>query len=524
MATNVRRPIADFKMRPSSSVPMRQGPLQCIRNCPNCTSRSHIDTSINPSIFEQKRNTSEDDFDENMANMKGYVNLLINKNLAYCPYQTVQYHPGQLELLKWRIKTRQASSQIVYIVAVTDYDDLEYFKLILAHERVKPAPNLPEAEAYCTVVPDDKATIIPISLKSCHTHQNTKRKQLQNEGALNKLKLYVDDCLKNQQVGQDALLVPVVISKDHDRRHIYSVGSLCIQVHEPYSFQNLLRTCDDLPRPADFVMKHIQHDLLMNYPLLPSHIVAFILMGCEEEVSAAELIDYYLWLDKNRLAFNLHLAFTGTPESVIEFGLHILREYVECRNGRHKIKNYDAICDYMERVLPNVTPLGMMAQAVLAVNYAYNEDCGVVYKFEPDVRLRVLKDETIKSFIDISTKYDDAIPFRKPCVDRNEFAERALDNIITHFRYFKLDIPMRFKRDNAKMRWGFDIEEDEVYRETQSNNPIFKDWINVTQNEKRLKQLNLCVTALDNMRGKELDQEIGSELDLDCMVDGQKVQ
>lgn len=483
-------------------MPIRPGPLQCIRNCPSCTSRvQDDDSSARAPEGEPKQNKV--DFDEAMANLKGYANLMIDKKQFLCPFRTVQYHLGQLDLLKWRLATRKAPCPVIYVVGLTEINDLEYLKLILAKEKVEPFPSLVETRHNCCFISGDSAMIWPRSLRSCPPSPDSDVGEiLSDDEILDSLEIFVDTRTRHQVAdpGKDIILVPVVISKDHSERYPYGVGSLCVQIHEPYSLANLLRAIGQLPKPAEHILKHLHHDMSLNYPLLPSHIVAFLLMSCDGEICVADLIDHYEWLEKNRLALNLHFAFTGDSESVVNFGLYVLEKYIKQRdNNTFGVVNYDAMIDYMQRLFPNIAPLSIMAQSILGANYAASEEDDMWSRFEPDHKIVVRKDKTMELFNEIAEEHDESIPFRRPCVKMEDFADRTLDNITTHFRYLKVDSAMRFKRDNSKMRWGFDIEEDDYYREAQIDNPIFQDWINVTQSASRLKQLNICVNSMDQI-------------------------
>lgn len=494
MPPPTKRIIADFKIRPTSALPIRPGPLQCIRNCPSCTSRQHQNAV--EADQEQNQNDNRPSHDESMDHIKSYENLLLKRVIPFCPYQSVQYHPGQFDLLRRNLNSERAS-RIVYIVAMNDLKDLYYFRQVIEHVQLEPRPKAIASKTLNLLDSTDPALVIPLHYRSCFTHtKDVSSANLFNiRNVADILGPFVDKCQLEPEF--NFRIVPCAITKDHNRSLPFGIGSICIQVHEPYSAQNYLKMINSLD-PSDHIARHILHDIATNIPLLPTHIIAFLLLNLDRDAgpSFRDLVEYYKWFDRNRMGLNLHFAFTGEAESIVSFALFVLKDSICSEGGTYRVTNIEALMAYANILVPNIAPLGLLARAVLIANNAC-ENNDMILKFEPNLKLRVLKDVTMDTFLGLAEEIESVIPLRRPCNRLEDFVDRTLDNVQTHFRFFRLEIPMRFKRDNAQTRWGFDIEEDEIYREAQINNPIFKDWINVTQRVYRLDQLNLFVNALE---------------------------
>lgn len=489
MRPPTKRLIADFKFRPTSAPPVRQGPLQLIRTCPTCSSRQH-QSYDEPN--QQNQDGRNDYYDESMSMIKSYENLLLKRKIPLCPYLSVQYHPGQFDLLKANLSSGPPSC-VLYVVAINDLKDLYYFKQVLDYVHMTPEPVTITTKKKTLLDIKERAIVIPLRYTTCSGQ--TKGELFNVRDVADIIEPLVDKC--QFESGYDLRIVPAVITKDHNKNLIPALGSLCIQVHEPYSVQSYLRMVNS-SHPSDHIARHILHDIATQIPLLPTHIIAFIILNLDRELGPTfdDLLEYFKWFDKNRMGLNLHFAFTGGAESIVRFALLVLKDFISAKGDNYRITNIEALIAYANAVLPNIAPLSLLARAVLSANNACEHD-EVMLKFEPDHKVRVLKDVTMDTFLGFTEEMESLIAFVRPCDKLEEFVERTLDNIKTHFRFFRVEIPMRFKRDNARMRWGFDIEEDEIYREAQLNNPIFKDWINVTQRDYRLDQLNLFVNAIE---------------------------
>lgn len=489
-----KRNVADFKVRPTSALPIRPGPLQCIRNCPTCTCRQPQEGDSRDR--ERDHSGNQETFDESMAHIKSYENLLIKARILFCPYQSVQYHPAQFDLLKRNLKSAGAS-RIIYIVATNDLKDLHYFGKVVDHVRLEPRPVAIANKADNLLDRTEQALVIPLHYRSCVTDAKevASNNLFDIKDVADSLEVLIDKC--QFEPDDDLKIVPCVITKDHNKNLPFGIGSICIQVQEPYSVQSYLKMIDS-SNPSEHIAQHILHDIATNIPLLPTHIIAFLLLNLDRDNGPdfQDLVKSYRWFDKNRMGLNLHFGFTGDAECIVRFALFVLKDFISSELDTYRVINTEALMAYGNTLLPNIAPISLLSRAILTANNAC-ESNEMIFKFEPDRKVRVLKDVTMDTFLGLIEEIESVIPLRRPCDKLENFVDRTLDNVKTYFRFFRLEIPMRFRRDNAQMRWGFDIEEDDVYREAQLNNPIFKDWINVTQRSNRLDQLNLFVNAIE---------------------------
>ena len=467
-----------FKTQPTHTLPLRPGPVQCVRNCTNCIIKHDypIDTDT-----------------ENIIAIKSYENLVIRKSLWFSKYQSIQYHPGQIELLKRTIWSERSQLNI-YVVAATRLEDLKFLKMVMSHERV-PRMHLIDSESASKLdfIELRKHVLVPIKMKSCTVRNGSQENLLEVRGLRDFLEPIVGKVMNNSDYQVN--IVPVVISKDHDKPVFFGIGSVCIQVLEPYSLReyvNNLRTS----HVTGHLVQHLYYDLARNVARLPCHIVAFLLLYLDRSdgVAHKDLVEYLEWF-KKAAELNMQTAFTGDHDDIIKFALMVLKDYVhiDSKSLIYRTVNIDALTDYANSITPNIVYYGIISRAILMLHNR-DEKNTLMIKFSPNVRVRVMRDDVLELAESMAESMDNFIPCRRPCSTVNSCILDVFSQMRTFGHYFKVDEP------RVCPRTGFagDYDSDEDYFLSKRDDPAFKSWITLTQRAHRLDRLNLFVNAIES--------------------------
>lgn len=484
----ITKPVAFYKIRPTHTLPCRPGPVQCVRNCANC-------------ILKQDGKLDVDE--ENIIAIKSYDNLVARKSIWFSSYQTILYHPGQIDVLRNSLEWI-AGSHSIYIVGCTRLEDIQYFQMVLQHEKMSTNMKIIErssADSTCLYLSKNKSIIVPINLRSCPIgDQQSAHRLLASEHLLYIMESVINEQMKKKSDGVG--VVPIVISKDHDWssrvRSLVGYGSLCVQILEPYSLRDYI---DHLhfKKPADHFIQHIYHDLARHAPRLPSHFVAYILLYLnrdDQSVSREDLIDYMNWIRNTSLEYDLQITFSGLSEHAVDHAIEILKEYIHVNSklGIYRPSNLGALTEYANTLAPNFACYGIICRAILTI---YNSDPKNAFRicFDPDTQFRVLKDDVIELSVKMAEKLDKLVPCRRPCTTITINIIDTLTKMQTFGHYFRIEEP-KFRRNTGKL-WAGDYDSDDEYYWSKKDDPAFKSWLLLTQRPYRLDRLNLFMNSID---------------------------
>lgn len=475
--------LATFKYAPSKTIPTRQGPVQCIRNCTNC-------------ILNQ--NYDEDAEVENVIAIRSYDDLVQRQSIWISQYQTVQYHLGQVDVLKQTLKTI-GPTLTIYVVATNRLKDIEILKKVLSREKL-PSARLQVGSTLDPVRLRSDSTpshiIVPIKLISCVTSVELEDGLLEVKDLRDLLASIVGEL---QAPGSELkiAIVPVAISKDHDKSTLFGVGSICVQIMQPYPIQEYLQNARTHNK-TNHLVQHLYHDLSLYSPRLPSQMVALLLVYLERPcgVSREDLVDYMEWFKKSSMEFDLHLAFTGETDQAIDFALLILEDYVQYDPDElvYRAKNIDALTYYASAMIPNLAYYGLISRAMLIL-YNRDDSNAPLVRFSPGVPVKVMRDDLLELGQDIAARLDNLLPCRRPCVDIRTSLVASFNSMMTFGKYFR--IQEAHARQSKGLGWLGDYDSDEEYFLSKRDDPAFKAWVILTQRPYRLDRLNLFVNVVE---------------------------
>lgn len=470
--------LAFFKVRPTHSAPFRPGPLQCIRNCTNCII---------------KKQSDEDDMNfEELIRMKCYEDLVYRNSLWFSPHQTIQYHQGQVDLLKKTL--HQCPSKFnIYVVALGNLKDLHYFNTVLKYNGI-PDPVLIEMQSHSVdFVKKKQQVIIPILFKSCSSSENSERNLL----TVRSFRDYLDPIVVEASNDRtfDPNVVPVIVTKEHDNRTLFGIGSLCVQILEPYSVQDYIGRLWTMFLTGHLV-QHLYYDIARHAALMPSHLVAFLILYLDRDdgVSRQDLLDYMNYLKKASMELNLQIAFTGDIQDAIELGLMILKDFIHYDSERclYWPTKVEHLMDYASVIIPNIAYYGIIGRAILML-HNQDESNEFQIKMNPEITMRVMKDDLLELSQNLAESIDHQIPCRRPCNTVETAINSAFSQMETFCRFFKIEEPKI--KQKTRIAWC-DYDSDDEYFHSKRDHPAFKSWVVVTQRANRLDRLNLFINAI----------------------------
>lgn len=475
MNSKPNKKIAFFKREPSRSVPARTfGPLQITRNCRNCGNCI--------SFNENYRSTD-------LTNpFKSFDNLIVRKSIWLSNYQSIQYHVGQFDVLK-QIINSNASQPFVFVVAATRSSDLKYLQWVLDYMKLPKlkhiVPNMPSATSM-----DNTALLIEHKSCSVNKYFGTVDGR-KNFISLTQLRQHISNWIKRDVL--KPFIVPVIITKDHDFITTLSLGSVSIQVLEPFFVANYdINLYQE--SSATHMTLHIYHDLNKFSIILPANIVAFLILylNRSDGVSYDDLIDYMNWFIKCSLDFELHLGFTGKINHAVDFGLLLLKDYLFERNNKtFHIKEEEKLMDYGNVLVPTIAYYGIISQSIMIEHNKSNQD-KLLTCFTPNLFVRVSKDNVFEIAESLSNILEKNITCKRPCETANRKLEDIFATMCSFKHYFKLEEPLH--KPEVRI-WDFEFDDGQYDRR---NNLYCQSWINVTQRPYRLDRLNLFMNAISS--------------------------
>lgn len=456
--------LAFFKNGPSKSVPHRIGPIQCVRTCTSCI--------VKP--------IQDDDLElEDIISVMSYDNLVHRESLWFSKYQTIQYHLGQVDLAR-RTLDALKPSLVVYVVAATEHSDLKYFENLASK---KGLPNGRQSHL-----------IFPIRMIGCPANADSSQfldiRQLRDE--FEPLVLG-----SKQSASRQIAIVPVVITKDRAESFTLDIGSLCIQILEPFSLNDYISNLEAKYTTGHLVL-HLYHDLATCGARLPSQLVAFLLMYLDRPsgVTREDLVENMNWLRKSAMDLKLHIAFTGDSSDAVDFALMVLHDFIQITASDKTIIVVDlkALVQYANPIVTNIAYYGIISRAILML---HNRDDKNVMRnnLGPGQVIKVMKDDLIELSQDLAESIDTELPSRPPCKDVQTCITDAFSNMQTCGHYFRIQ-EARI-RQNAGRVWSGDYDSDEEYFLSRRNDPSFKPWVIMTQRPYRLDRLNLFMNAIE---------------------------
>lgn len=483
--------VAFYKARPSCSIKHRPGPVQCVRNCTNC-------------ILNREEN---EDLDvENILLLTSYDNLVQRKRLWFSKYHSIQYHVGQIAILKDSLNKKSDKQRLtLYVVAATRFADLDYLNMVLDYEQL-PALNLfQEAPSNSwESLRLKKNLAIMFEIKSCPVDEkfSIEDKQILHVMGVRDFLQPIVQSFAEDSIDSDVSLVPVVITKDHDKRFSLRDGSVCVQILEPYSLQDYLANIRTKYATGHLV-QHLYYDLSRNAARMPAHIVAFLVLylNRDEGVTIDDLIDLLDWFKRSSMDLGLQFAFTGETRDVIEYALLTLKDLIHYNqdNGVYIPINLAGLVEYANLVVPNIAYQGIIARAILTLHNKDEKNKLLTNLCPTNEPIRVEKEELEMLSCDMAERIDHLLPCRKPCVTVEMLIEETIHQMGTFYHYFKVEEPKVKQPRGPSWLHEFDTPYDENYYASRQDDPAFKSWVVLTQRPYRLDRLNLFLNAINSI-------------------------
>lgn len=475
-SNSTKRLLAHFKVQSTSRKPIRHGPTQCIRTCSRCI--------YNPNI------QSNENFEEDVA-LKCYDNLVLRKSIWFSQYQSIQYHLGQIDILK---RTLDSSvPYTVYIVTVTNTRDLRFLEMVLDHANIAPPTiirNQVEKYDMIELITSNKSIAIPIYSRSCvsdrvfsdFTGLHIDGKDEDCFGAKDLVDFF--DSGINKIDGKTNLnIVNIIITKDHDRLTLVGLGSLCVQIIEPYTMYHYIDGLYEKDKSTHLV-QHIYYDAAKGAAIFPSHIAAFLILFLEREagVSETDLIEYFGWFRKISIDIDLHLGFTGEDQDAVKAGLAILTDFIHYGSNQvYRAKNIGKLMIYANKITPFIAYYGIVATAILVES---NKDVEIPSALLiPGAPIKALRDKVLKTGVEIAQAVEQRVVCRKPCENIEDLVLDTLGQLQLCGKYLKIEEPVRNFDDD------WDVKFDEV---------VYKTWIIVSNKDYKRDHLNLLINVVSS--------------------------
>lgn len=461
--TNTTKRIAFYKTEANKTIPLRRGPIQVIRNCTNCNSE------IRKLPHEL----------EGIINLKSYDDLVARKSLRFQAYQTIQYHPGQIDLLNASL---DPSQRTIYVIGLTSLSDIEYFKMLFDHlNRKMPSKFSSNSQGQTE-------SFITVYFKSCPSVNTTNQELLSPRSLLEKLEIVSSV--------NSFTVVPVIISKDHDNNRFSGLGSMCIQILEPYDSSTYAPRVN-LQDRIMHLTQHIFHDMAMNVAILPTHMVAFLILFLDSGyyVSYENLIKHMNWLRETSSDNNMKLCFNGSTSDVVDFSLMVLKNNLYKRGNAYMGKDVPVLRDYAKPLVPILAFQAIVARSILTVFNIQNVTADLITSLCPTIRVKVPKDDVVNASIKLAQTTEKKLPIRKPCIDIETCILHTMEKMQSFRHYFHVEEPTMKPR--YKCGWAGDSDDDDDYWRRNRDNPKMKTWLVLTQRDYRLERLNLMINSIE---------------------------
>lgn len=471
--------IAFFKLRPSRQLLKRPGAIQCIRNCSRCLAGVE---------------TIKGELDEETLSLLAYDNLLLRNRKWFSSYQAILYHLGQIKLLKTTLK-RNTSAKTIFIVSTIKSNDINLLNEILSSQNL-PTVHKVEDKNLIEAIGKKEFIAVPVKFRSCPDGKSFSNADKGGDCyEFIDLKYILQPLVKliEEKKGLSFNIVPVVITKDHENFSVPGFGSICVQILEPYSLDNYLKQTLNI-EPTEHFALHLYHDISRGAAIMPSHIVAFLILylNREDGVTFEDLVEYMEFFRKISLEIDMQLAFTGSSVHAVEFGLEILKKFIREHKRIYLAIDYPALMDYAYLVTPLVAYQGIISRAILL---EYNENNMLNSKTVLTSGMRAMRDKVLETCQFIANSIEEVIPCRRPCSTRELQTREVFTYMSTSRRYFRIEEP-KLKPRRA-CAWAGESDDDEEYFLSNQNNPAFQTWIVISEKPQRVDRLNLFMNAIE---------------------------
>lgn len=422
--------------------------------------------------------------------LENYDNLITRKSLWFSHFQSIQYHPGQFKLL---IAAQEASKASILFAMIQDESDIHYLETVFRHLNI-PFPqtmSLKQLDEAHHLIEAGKSILVFVK-RSNESYEQALEERLAAWD-------FFDSMLKLSKRIDDLTLTitPVVLTKDEQCS--LGWGSICVQVLEPYRYRSLMRASKS-SYPTNFIVRHLYYDLASNSVVLPSNIIAFLLLNLDrlDGITMQDLVPLVDWLRKRSIDLNLHIGFYGSSSDVVEFGLMALGDSIKHISGRFFPKDLERLFTCADVVTQIVVYTGIVAKAILE---EFNRSSGateIIMSFHSSTRIRVLKENVLKLSCELADAFHKkrVISYFKPCQELSACLEDVILQMGNFHHYFFIEEPkIKPKRPCA---WAGDGDSDDEYYDSNKDNPAFKTWIVLTQKDRRLDRLNLFKNSIEH--------------------------
>lgn len=473
--------VAIFKERSTCPIPYRPGPVQCVKCCTNC--------------FVESSSNSNCDIDR-IRNLECFDNLLLRDSSWPQPHYSIQYHTGQVAVLKGATRDlrRKGRHLTVYVVASIDDTDYEYLNRVLKFVGLPEAHQVHEGENFINSMLYKETVAISLLRQKSAVSPNGPGNFL-NQMFKELIGLTIEHARKSQ-----LLIVPISINKDNHSRSLFGLGSVCIQILEPFNPASFVPISNE---PEKLTI-HLWVDITMNTVILPTNIVAFILLYLDREnwVLFEELVSFMDWLRKISIDTGMQIGFTGKSSHCVELGIIILKDYIQTfpsYNGIfHKLraKDINRLEWYAYPVSCILAYYGLICKAILS---AHNQDRAHENIFDHRVDrvepVRVMKDDVMTFCSNYATVVESEFPCRTPCNSIEDTISKTMSYMEKFGKFFVIEEPKILTR--RERSWAFDSDSDDDYFKSNKNNPAMRTWVRLTTTKRRLDRMSLLTNAIN---------------------------
>jgi len=472
--------VALFKASVTSSMPIRPGAVQCVRNCSWCIlKRDHSDQG----------KESED-----MICIKSFDNLNLRKSLWFSKYQSFQYHAGQIDVLKMAL---QDSSPHIYTIFSLNPRDIDYLNQVLLHNQIQTTSRMSGSILGriedCSLKVNSKPIAILIRPQSCSGgdtfHEDDSDPWSSPSGLASIFGQIIEQMLKNST---NPCVVPVTVSRDHDRLELYGLGSICVQILEPYSLRDYIKDKDETT-VARHLVQHLYYDTSRNVAILPTHLIAYLLLYLERENGPEfeDLVYYIDYFRKSSIETGIQLAFTGSSIYVAKYALALLKDFILIENDKfYRPRDYDKLVEYACFVTPITAYYGLISRSLLmATNGALNEANTVI---SSRIIMKISKEEVMATAQLLAERLELSILCRRPCNTIEAAIEDTFNQMQMFGKYFRIEEPAVNK--NKSSGWIAELDFDDDLARPESRG--LKTWITLCDRANRLDRLNLFMNSV----------------------------
>lgn len=490
MAETTRTKLLNIiKNKNQSAIPARRVILHESNACPKCVSWSpEAQASQEESIME----------------FQAYDDLCIRPQLkpgAY-KYQTAQYHPGQIDSLKLSVRMRPDVPTVILVNAHLNHD-------LTLMDQVMQSRGLPKTYWYIRAHKTNKnlshaikqhgMVAIPVKIFDCCVEDEFWYDRKDDDcWELKELPQLFKETMEALRIDKnsDLRIVQAVINKDHDVVYNWSVGTICLQMMQPfYMTQFNPQVPNNLPQPVEVALAlHFAADTASNSPILAPSVMAFILCYMDKvgPINFLELEDVFQWFCKSAISNNVQLAFSGKSEFIREYCFLILEEYIKVDRSNQQVSpiKMDLLKYQAEVVVPKMARIGIIAYAILL---AYNTRTAI-HESKLKANMRVSKKKVLNHARKALTLLQTRMPFKKPCEDDDEYLFSSFNTMGQFYGYFSVTDPISLRKDKSGYLGDYDSDSD--YPLDLDEDPMYEPWIRLTPRQYRIDRLNLCLNAI----------------------------